>query len=90
MTPTQGQTVDAVIWNTQAKDAFKEMNTANSFYVSITRARDDAKIFTDSKEDLKEQVQHEQIKTSTLDYSHEIPDLKGIQDLNEGREMEGK
>jgi ATP-dependent exoDNAse (exonuclease V) alpha subunit len=85
---SQGQTVDAVIWHTQAKDAFKEINTSNSFYVSITRAREDAKIFTDSKADLKEQVKHEQAKTSTLDYSHEISGPKGSRD--EGKEMEGR
>jgi len=85
---SQGQTVDAVIWHTQAKDAFKEINTSNSFYVSITRAREDAKIITDSKGDLKEQVKHEQVKTSTLDYPHEISGPKGSRD--EGKGMEGK
>jgi conjugative relaxase-like TrwC/TraI family protein len=83
---SQGQTVDAVIWHAQAKDSFKEMNTANSFYVSITRAKEDAKVFTDSKADLREQVKHEQVKTSTLDYSHEVSDQKRGRD--EGKVME--
>lgn len=64
----QGQTVDAVIWHTRAEDQFKEANTMNSFYVSITRAREEAIVFTDSKEDLREQVKQEKEKTSTLDY----------------------
>jgi ATP-dependent exoDNAse (exonuclease V) alpha subunit len=81
---SQGQTVDAVIWYAQAKDTFKEMNTANSFYVSITRAREEAKVFTDSKADLKEQVKHEQVKTSTLDYSHEVSGPKRGRDEGKG------
>lgn len=64
----QGQTVDAVIWHARAEDRFKEANTMNSFYVSITRAREEAIVFTDSKEDLKEQVNQDREKTSTLDY----------------------
>ncbi|MFQ5779762.1 MAG: hypothetical protein ACE5HN_03115, partial [Nitrospiria bacterium] len=64
----QGQTVDDMIWHAPAGDRFKDENTMNAFYVSITRARDDAKVFTDSKEDLKAQVKEEQEKTSTLDY----------------------
>jgi len=65
---SQGQTVDNVIWHAPAGDRFKDENTMNAFYVSITRAREDAKVFTDSKEILKEQVKAEQEKTSTLDY----------------------
>ncbi len=79
--------MDAVIWHTQAKDSFKETNTSNSFYVSITCAREDAKVFTDSKVDLKEQVKHEQVKTSTLDYSHEASGPKRSQDEGKGMEV---
>jgi ATP-dependent exoDNAse (exonuclease V) alpha subunit len=39
-----------------------------SFYVSTSRAREDIEVITDNKERLFEQVQHEQVKTSTLDY----------------------
>lgn len=87
---SQGQTVDAVIWHTQAKDSFKEIHTANSFYVSITRARDDAKIFTDSKEGLKEQVKHEQVKTSSLDYSQQAADQKQVRETTQGKELDGR
>jgi conjugative relaxase-like TrwC/TraI family protein len=87
---SQGQTVDAVIWHAQAKDSFKQMNTANSFYVSITRAREDAKVFTDSKADLKEQVKHEQVKASTLDYPREAPDQKRGRETTQGKERDGR
>jgi conjugative relaxase-like TrwC/TraI family protein len=40
-----------------------------SFYVATSRAREDIEIITDNKERLFAQVQHEQVKTSTLDYS---------------------
>ncbi|MFQ5786714.1 MAG: ATP-binding domain-containing protein, partial [Thermodesulfobacteriota bacterium] len=85
---SQGQTVDAVLWHAQAKDTFKEMNTANSFYVSITRAREEAKVFTDSKEDLKEQVEREQAKTSTLDYPEKDSDSKQDREMDEGKVLE--
>ncbi len=85
---SQGQTVDAVLWHAQAKDTFQEMNTANSFYVSITRARNDAMVFTDSKEDLKEQVSREQAKTSTLDYPEKDSDSKQDREVDEGKVME--
>lgn len=87
---SQGQTVDAVLWHTQAKDLFKERNTANSFYVSITRAREEAKVFTDSKADLQEQVKQEQMKTSTLDYPQEDSGSRQGREMNEGRVMEGR
>lgn len=87
---SQGQTVDAVLWHTQAKDLFKERNTANSFYVSITRAREEAKVFTDSKADLQEQVKQEQMKTSTLDYPQKDSDSRQGREMNEGRVMEGR
>jgi len=81
---SQGQTVDAVIWHAQAKVSFKDLNTANSFYVSITRAREEAKVFTDAKTELREQVKREQVKTSTLDYSHREHDEKRGRDEDRG------
>jgi conjugative relaxase-like TrwC/TraI family protein len=62
---SQGQTSKNVIYHA---DTSKKVNY-NQAYVAVTRGKHDLKIYTDSKENLKEQLKHEQVKTSTLDYS---------------------
>lgn len=58
----QGQTTQKVIYHA---DTTKGVNF-NQAYVAITRGKQDLRIFTDSKEGLKEQMKVEQEKTSTL------------------------
>lgn len=60
----QGQTSKNVIVL-----ADSQMANMNSFYVQVTRAKENLKIFTDNLETLKERAEQEQTKTSTLDYS---------------------
>lgn len=67
----QGQTSEKVIYHA---DTSKEVNY-NQAYVALTRGKEDVKIFTDSKEDLKEQMKSEQVKTSTL--GHDKDEVKG-------------
>jgi len=69
---SQGQTANAVLYHAETLQQAK--STFNSFYVAITRGKQDVKVFTDSVETLKEQVKHEQVKSSTLDYTKEQPD----------------
>lgn len=61
---SQGHTAKEVIYHA---DTRKEVNY-NQAYVAITRGREDVRIYTDSKTDLKEQMKEEQAKTSTLDF----------------------
>lgn len=61
---SQGQTAEKVIYHA---DTSKEVNY-NQAYVATTRGREDLIIYTDDKEELKEQMKTEQEKTSTLDY----------------------
>ncbi|MBI5634461.1 MAG: relaxase domain-containing protein [Nitrospirae bacterium] len=61
---SQGQTSREVLYHAGAS----REASYNQFYTAITRGKDDVKVYTDSKETLKEQVRNEQLKTSTLDY----------------------
>jgi len=62
---SQGQTVDRVLYSADTKTV-----NYNQAYVAITRGKYDMKIYTDSKEELKEGMKQEQAKTSTLDYNY--------------------
>ena len=61
---SQGQTEKHVIYHA---DTTKGVNF-NQAYVGITRGKKSVIIYTDDKARLMEEVKHEQIKTSTLDY----------------------
>lgn len=61
---SQGHTAKEVIYHA---DTQREVNY-NQAYVAITRGKEDVRVYTDSKADLKEQMEEEQVKTSTLDY----------------------
>jgi conjugative relaxase-like TrwC/TraI family protein len=61
---SQGQTASRVIYHA---DTSKDVNY-NQSYVAMTRGKEDLKVYTDSKENMKEQMKHEQVKSSTLSY----------------------
>ncbi len=62
---SQGQTSREVIFH-----ADTERNTSfNSFYVAVTRGKDNIHVYTNESDKLKTQVKHELKKTSTLDHS---------------------
>jgi len=60
---SQGQTTNKVISYMDSS-----MQNFNSFYVTVTRAVNDIKIYTDDKDQLKEMVTHEQTKTNISDF----------------------
>ena len=76
---SQGQTAKNVI-----AVANSEMSNTNSFYVQVTRAKDNIKIFTDDIEKLKENTTMSQIKTSTLEY---IKDLIKDETIEKTKEL---
>lgn len=82
---SQGATTQVVIWYA---DASKGRINRNSFYVAATRAKETIKIFTNDKEELKQQVRRPQSKSSTLDYLRDIRDRfdGGIPDRTTWRE----
>lgn len=61
---SQGQTSKEVIYHA---DSSKGVNY-NQAYVAMTRGKHDLKVYTDNKENFKEQMKHEQQKNSTLDH----------------------
>jgi hypothetical protein len=65
---SQGQTVDYVIWHVEADQKFSSMTTTNSFYVVMTRERQEAIVITSDVEELKKMIKEEQYKVSTLDF----------------------
>jgi conjugative relaxase-like TrwC/TraI family protein len=62
---SQGQTSKEVIFHANAD----KINSYNSFYVALTRGKDNVHVYTNDKNKLKEQVKKEVIKTSTLDHN---------------------
>jgi len=69
---SQGQTSNKVI-----ALADSTQSSLNSLYVQATRAKFDFKIYTDDKEELRENVQIAQKKTSTLDYTTLEKEING-------------
>ena len=63
----QGQTSKEVIYNA---DTEREVNY-NQAYVAITRGREDLAIYTDDKENLRDQMKLESSKTWSLDHDQE-------------------
>jgi hypothetical protein len=63
----QGQSVDRVIVCIDTERSAALVNQ-QQFYVSISRARDSAVVFTDSRRDLARAVSRQAEKTSALDY----------------------
>ncbi|MBV8140206.1 MAG: AAA family ATPase, partial [Deltaproteobacteria bacterium] len=62
----QGATVDRVIVNVDTARGVRLVNR-RQFYVSLSRARHDARIYTDSSEALARVVGREQLKTTALE-----------------------
>jgi len=63
----QGMSYDKVLYLTDTRN--EEMNKSESFYVAVSRAREDVVIYTDNAERLEKQVSQAQEKTSTLDHT---------------------
>jgi len=63
---SQGATVDRVIVNVDAERSVRLVNR-RQFYVSLSRARHDAKIYTDNAEALARAVAREQLKPTALE-----------------------
>jgi len=61
----QGQTSKNVLYHAETSKGGVNYNQA---YVAMTRGKENLKVYTDNKEDLKQQMKHKQVKTSTLDY----------------------
>lgn len=70
---SQGLTCDRLIWNANASKNI----SANSFYVSVTRCKNELAVYTDDQENLRAKVQVEQKKESTLDYNIHHSDTLG-------------
>jgi ATP-dependent exoDNAse (exonuclease V) alpha subunit len=62
---SQGQTSKEVIFHANTE----KINSYNSFYVAVTRGKDNLSVYTNDRDKLKEQVKKEVMKTSTLDHS---------------------
>ena len=62
---SQGQTSRRVIFHANVE----RPTSYNSFYVAMTRGKDDLRVYTNGVEKLREQVKREITKTSSLDYS---------------------
>jgi len=62
---SQGQTSKRVIFHAN----IEKPTSYNSFYVAMTRGKEDVRVYTNGTEKLKEQVKQEVTKRSSLDYS---------------------
>ena len=63
---SQGRTCDAVLIYADSSD--RQLNSAESFYTSLTRARFEAVVYTENAKLLAEQVGLSQAKTSSLEF----------------------
>lgn len=69
---SQGQTEERVVYHADtAKDV-----TFNQSYMAMTRGKEDLKIYTNDKEQLKEQMKNEQTKTNTLEEKYKTAEMK--------------
>ena len=69
---SQGQTSRKVIFHANTE----KPTSYNSFYVAMTRGKDDLRVYTNGVEKLREQVKREITKTSSLDYAKASPTEK--------------
>gem|GEM_PF-341488 len=67
----QGITVDRVIVNMDSKQA--QLNSRNAYYVDISRARHDVKIYVDDKAKIQEQVKNFAQKLTSQDFAKTPP-----------------
>ena len=72
----QGQTVDKAFIHINTKQ--KKLNSRNSYYVDISRAKYDLKIYTDDGKKLNKAVSKFDIKLSSDDFSFKENEVKGI------------
>ena len=63
----QGITVDRVLINLDSRQA--HMNNRNAYYVDISRARREAKIFTDNAAEIRKQVRDFARKLTSEDFA---------------------
>jgi conjugative relaxase-like TrwC/TraI family protein len=77
---SQGQTSNRVLYHA---DTTKE-TTYNQGYVAMTRGKEDLKVYTDSKENLREQMKHEQVKTSTITHEKHAGKTQEVQKERQG------
>lgn len=66
---SQGQTAQSVIYHADTQKG----SSYNEAYVAITRGKEDVKIYTDDKTNLREGMKQEQVKTSTIDHQQNKP-----------------
>ena len=87
----QGITTDRVLINLDTSQA--QMNNRNAYYVDISRARHDVKIFTDDKEKLREQIKDFAHKLTGRDFEPPAKEPERQQDTGPeiltGRELKG-
>jgi ATP-dependent exoDNAse (exonuclease V) alpha subunit len=60
---SQGATIDRLVWHAPSTGNI----SSNSFYVAITRCKNEVAVYTDDVEKLQRKVKEEQMKYSTLD-----------------------
>jgi len=75
---SQGMTVDKLIWHANTK---KEISS-NSFYVAITRCKNEVSVYTDNADKLRSKAQVEQEKYSTVGKGALIMDDEKIVEYN--------
>jgi ATP-dependent exoDNAse (exonuclease V) alpha subunit len=72
---SQGQTSKRVLYHA---DTSKGVDY-NQAYVSITRGKEDVRVYTNDKENLREQMKIEQVKTSTLGHEQQTQKQQEVQ-----------
>lgn len=77
---SEGITEKKVLWSPDVN--MENRNTLNAAYTSISRGKHDVQVITESKNELREQIKNEQVKTSTLDYD-KGKDVEISKDANE-------
>lgn len=77
---SQGQTAKEVIYHA---DTTKEVSY-NQAYVAVTRGKTGVKVYTDSKDNLKEMMKQEQVKETTLanNTKEAVKDMKEVADIS--------
>ncbi|BBA70626.1 MobF family relaxase [Geobacter sulfurreducens] len=80
---SQGMTANNIIFHVDSGD--RQMNTMNSLYTAISRGKfgDGKIVFTDDIASIREQMTHEAVKSSTLDYDRKLAEL----DRQEAKEL---
>jgi ATP-dependent exoDNAse (exonuclease V) alpha subunit len=85
---SQGATADRVLIHVDTEQAHEQLVNTRLAYVSVSRGRYDAQIYTNDAQNLREGLSQEVSKKSALESNHDMPGLQEHSSVVESNELQ--